>query len=71
MINLILLLINNMASNIIILDNYENPRELVIHIIIDFLDTLIINISKMLLLIFMFITFIITNAYIRNYYIYI
>jgi hypothetical protein len=60
-----------MASNIIILDNYENPRELVIHIIIDFLDTLIINISKMLLLIFMFITFIITNAYIRNYYIYI
>ncbi len=71
MINYFLLSINNMTGNIIILDNYENPRELVIHIIIDFLDTLIINISKMLLLIFMFITFIITNAYIRNYYIYI
>lgn len=51
--------------------DYENQRELVINIIIDILDTMIINITKIILLLFMFMTFIITNAFIRNYYIYI
>ena len=53
------------------IEDYENQRELVINIIIDILDTLLINITKILLLLFMFMAFIITNAYIRNYYIYI
>lgn len=53
------------------IEERENPRELVINIIIDILDTVIINIINLLLLLFMFMTFIITNAFIRNYYIYI
>lgn len=60
-----------MVRNTMMIENYENQRELVINIIIDILDTLLINITKILLLLFMFITFIITNAFIRNYYIYI
>lgn len=53
------------------IENHENPRELVIYKIIDILDTVIINIINLLLLLFMFMTFIIINAFIRNYYIYI
>jgi hypothetical protein len=54
-----------------IIEEYENQKELVIYVIIDILDRLIINITKILLLLFMFMAFIITNAFIRNYYIYI
>jgi len=50
-------------------EKYENQREIVINIIIDILDTFIINITKLLLLILMFMTFIITNAFIRIYFI--
>lgn len=53
------------------IEDHENPRELVIYKIIDILDTVIINIINLLLLLFMFMTFIIINAFIRNYYIYI
>lgn len=60
-----------MVNNTIMVQDYENQRELVINIIIDILDTMIINITKIILLLFMFMTFIITNAFIRNYYIYI
>jgi hypothetical protein len=60
-----------MVRNTMMIEDYENQRELVINIIIDILDTLLINITKILLLLFMFMAFIITNAYIRNYYIYI
>lgn len=60
-----------MVRNTMMIEDYENQRELVINIIIDILDTLLINITKILLLLFMFIAFIITNAFIRNYYIYI
>jgi hypothetical protein len=60
-----------MVRNTMMIEDYENPRELVINIIIDILDMLIINITKIILLLFMFIAFIITNAFIRNYYIYI
>jgi hypothetical protein len=60
-----------MVHNTIMIENYENQREIFINIIIDILDTMIINITKIILLLFMFIAFIITNAFIRNYYIYI
>lgn len=60
-----------MVRNTMMIEDYENQRELVINIIIDILDTLLINITKILLLLFMFMAFIITNAFIRNYYIYI
>lgn len=60
-----------MVHNTIIIEDYENQKELVIYVIIDILDRLIINITKILLLLFMFMAFIITNAFIRNYYIYI
>ena len=60
-----------MVRNTMMIEDYENQRELVINIIIDILDTLLINIIKILLLLFMFMAFIITNAFIRNYYIYI
>lgn len=60
-----------MVLNTIIIEDYENQKELVIYVIIDILDRLIINITKILLLLFMFMAFIITNAFIRNYYIYI
>jgi hypothetical protein len=60
-----------MVRNTIIIEEYENQKELVIYVIIDILDRLIINITKILLLLFMFMAFIITNAFIRNYYIYI
>jgi hypothetical protein len=60
-----------MVRNTIIIEDYENQKELVIYVIIDILDRLIINITKILLLLFMFMAFIITNAFIRNYYIYI
>lgn len=60
-----------MVRNTMMIEDYENPRELVIDIIIDILDILIINITKIILLLFMFMAFIITNAFIRNYYIYI
>ena len=60
-----------MVHNTMIIKDYENPRELVIYKIIDILDTMIINIINLLLLLFMFMVFIITNAYIRNYYIFI
>jgi hypothetical protein len=60
-----------MVRNTIMIENYENQREIFINIIIDILDTMIINITKIILLLFMFIAFIITNAFIRNYYIYI
>jgi hypothetical protein len=60
-----------MVRNTMMIEDYENPRELVINIIIDILDMLIINITKIILLLFAFMTFIITNAFIRNYYIYI
>jgi len=60
-----------MVRNTMMIEDYEEQKELVINIIIDYLDMLIINITKMLLLLFMFIVFIITNAFIRNYYIYI
>jgi len=60
-----------MVRNTIIIEDYENQRELVINIIIDILDRLIINITKIILLLFTFMAFIITNAFIRNYYIYI
>jgi len=56
-----------MVRNTMMIEYYKNPREL----IIDILDTLIINITYILLLLFIFMAFIITNAYIRNYYIYI
>jgi len=60
-----------MVRNTMMIKDYENRRELVINIIIDILDTLIINITYILLLLFIFMAFIITNAFIRNYYIYI
>ena len=60
-----------MVRNTMMIEDYENQRELVINIIIDILDTLLINITKILLLLFMFMAFIITNVFIRNYYIYI
>jgi len=60
-----------MVHNTMIIEEYENQKELVIYVIIDILDRLIINITKILLLLFMFMAFIITNAFIRNYYIYI
>ena len=56
-----------MVRNTMMIEYYNNPREL----IIDILDTLIINITYILLLLFIFMAFIITNAFIRNYYIYI
>ena len=60
-----------MVRNTIMIENYENQREIFINIIIDILDTMIINITKIILLLFTFMAFIITNAFIRNYYIYI
>lgn len=60
-----------MVRNTMMIEDYEEQKRLLIDIIIDYLDMLIINITKMLLLLFMFIVFIITNAFIRNYYIYI
>ena len=51
-----------MVHNTIMIENYENQREIFINIIIDILDTMIINITKIILLLFMFIAFIITNA---------
>lgn len=60
-----------MVRNTMIIEDYEEQKRLLIDIIIDYLDMLIINITKMLLLLFMFMVFIITNAFIRNYYIYI
>ena len=60
-----------MVRNTMMIEDYENPRELVIYKIINILDTIIIYIINLLLLLFMFMVFIITNAYIRNYYIFI
>ena len=48
-----------MVRNTMMIEYYKNPREL----IIDILDTLIINITYILLLLFIFMAFIITNAY--------
>lgn len=58
-----------MVHNTMMIEDYEEQKRILIDIIIDYLDMLIINITKMLLLLFMFIVFIITNAFIRNYYI--
>ena len=60
-----------MVRNTMMIEDYDEQKILLIDIIIDYLDMLIINITKMLLLLFMFMAFIITNAFIRNYYIYI
>lgn len=60
-----------MVRNTMMIEDYDEQKILLIDIIIDYLDMLIINITKMLLLLLMFMVFIITNAFIRNYYIYI
>jgi|SaaInlV_125m_DNA_1040241.scaffolds.fasta_scaffold02726_5 hypothetical protein len=57
---------NSMVNNII---HYED--NIISNLIIDCLDTLIVNITQLLLLILLFALFIIINAFVRINYTYI
>ena len=59
-----------MLHNFILNDIVYHEGDILQNIIVDLLDSLIINITKLLLLILLFALFIIINALVRIHYIY-
>lgn len=59
-----------MLRNFILNDIVYHEGDILQNIIVDLLDSLIINITKLLLLILLFALFIIINALVRIHYIY-
>ena len=59
-----------MMRNSIVNDIIHYEDNIISNLIIDYLDTLIVNITQLLLLILLFALFIIINAFVRIHYTY-